>query len=199
MPTAIVLAAGQSTRMGGENKLLLPFRGKTLIENMVDVVTASRVERTVVVLGHEADRVRPLLEHRPVTLVHNHEFEEGMASSIRTGLLAGPPHSEGYMICLTDLPLLEVEDLNGLLEAFASRPAGKDILVPGHHGRRGNPVLFARRYVPEVMEARGPIGGCKGIVKRHPDRVLEVELGNDHALWDIDTLEDYQRLLARGG
>jgi len=196
MVTAIVLAAGQSTRMVGENKLLLPFRGRTLIENMVEAVTRSSVGQTVVVLGHEAERVRPLLEGRPVLLVENADYAEGMASSIRTGLAAAPADAEGYMICLTDLPLLESRDLDLLIEAFARREPEMDILLPSHAGRRGNPVLFSRRYRDEVMQARGPIGGCKGIVKRYAERVREVDLGNDHAVWDIDTPDDYQRLLA---
>jgi len=198
MVTAIVLAAGQSTRMGAENKLLLPFRGKTLIENMLDAVTGSAVGNTVVVLGHEAHRVRPLLEGRPVTLAENSGYVEGMASSIRVGLAAAPADSDGYMICLTDLPLLESRDLNLLIENFIRREPERDILRPSHEGRSGNPVLFSRRYRDEVMRARGPIGGCKGIVKRYAERVREVELGNDHAVWDIDTPEDYQRLLAAG-
>jgi molybdenum cofactor cytidylyltransferase len=195
--TAIVLAAGLSTRMGGQNKLLLPYRGKTLIENMVDVVTSSQVTDTVVVLGHQAEQVRPLLADRPVILVENRAYEEGMAGSIRAGLQAAPPGSDGYMICLTDLPLLEPADLNRLLEAFASRPEDKDILLPAHEGQGGNPVLFAAHYAAEVAQATGPIGGCKGVVKRHPERVQLVELGNDHAVWDIDTPRDYERLLER--
>jgi molybdenum cofactor cytidylyltransferase len=155
------------------------------------------VAETVVVLGHEAERVRPLLAGRPLTLVENRAYAEGMAGSIRTGLDAAPAERDGYLICLTDLPLLETADLERLLEAFAARPAGKDILLPVHEGRRGNPVLFAARYAPEVAGASGPIGGCKGIVQRHPERVGLVELGNDHALWDLDTPEDYRRLLAR--
>ncbi|MBI4084057.1 MAG: nucleotidyltransferase family protein [Candidatus Lambdaproteobacteria bacterium] len=199
MMTAIVLAAGQSTRMGGQNKLLLPFRGTTLIERMVDAVIASGVESTVAVLGHDADRVRPLLENRPVTVAENPAYEEGMAGSIRAGLRAAPAGCDGYMICLTDMPLLEAQDLARLLAAFSGRPAGKDILLASHQGRRGNPVLFAARYREEVAQARGPIGGCKGIVQRYPEQVLAVELGNDHAVWDIDTPEDYQRLLALHG
>jgi molybdenum cofactor cytidylyltransferase len=120
-----------------------------------------------------------------------------MAGSIRTGLQAAPAGSDGYMICLTDLPLLESADLNRLLEAFAGRSGDKDILLPAHEGRGGNPVLFAAHYAAEVAEATGPIGGCKGVVQRHPERVQLVELGNDHAVWDIDTPQDYQRLLER--
>jgi molybdenum cofactor cytidylyltransferase len=199
MIAAILLAAGQSTRMGGTNKLLLPFQGRTLVERMVETVTGSAVGATVVVLGYEAEQVRPLVERSGVTVAVNPEFAEGMAGSIRVGLAACPPGADGYMVCLTDMPLLRAEDLDRLVAAFAGRPAAKDILLAGHGERRGNPVLFAARYRDDVALAQGPIGGCKGIVKRHPDRVLTVDLGNDHAVWDIDTPEDYRRLVAAHG
>jgi len=199
MIAAIVLAAGQSTRMGGTNKLLLPFLGQTLVERMVETVTGSAVGATVVVLGHEAERVRPLVERSGVTVAVNAQYEEGMAGSIRVGLAACPPGAEGYMVCLTDMPLLRSEDLDRLVLAFNRRPAGKDILLAGHGDRRGNPVLFSARYRDEVAQARGPIGGCKGIVKQYPERVMTVDLGNDHAVWDIDTPEDFRQLVAAHG
>lgn len=196
MISAIVLAAGQSTRMGAENKLLLPFRGSTLIEGVVDVVTASRAGETIVVLGHEADRLRPLLAEKPVTLVDNPDYREGMSSSVRAGLGSLSPGATGAMICLTDQPLLEPEDLDRLMAALESQSGGepKSIVVPVFQGQRGNPVLFSLRHRDEVMAARGPVGGCKGIVKSHPEAVLRVEMGNDHILRDIDTPGDYAAL-----
>ena len=223
MISAIVLAAGQSTRMGGENKLLLPFRGGTLIENMVDVVTASRAGETIVVLGHEADRLRPLLAEKPVILADNPAYREGMSSSVRAGLGRVSPQATGAMICLTDQPLLEPEDLDRLMDALAALIGGepengggppkrgdhrqgdsshmeqKSIVVPVFQGRRGNPVLFTMRHRVEVMAARGPVGGCKGIVKRHPEAVLRVEMANDHILRDMDTPEDYAALREQAG
>lgn len=196
MISAIVLAAGQSTRMGADNKLLLPFRGSTLIEGVVDVVTASRAGETIVVLGHEADRLRPLLAEKPVILVTNPDYHEGMSSSIRTGLGRISSQATGVMICLTDQPLLEPEDLDRLIGALESQtePELKSIVVPEFGGRGGNPVLFSLAHRDEVMGARGPVGGCKGIVKKYPESVLRVEMANDHILMDIDTPEDYAAL-----
>lgn len=212
MISAIILAAGQSTRMGSENKLLLPFGESTLIEHMVDVVCASRAGETLVVLGHEGDRLRRVLAEKPVTLVENPDYTEGMSTSIRAGLRCISPRSKGAMICLTDQPLLEPADLNrliGALEAETETSAagtgggpehgganGKSIVVPIYQGQRGNPVLFAISHRNEVMAARGPVGGCRGIVKRYPGAVLSVEMENDHILHDIDTPEDYRALQA---
>jgi len=197
MISAVVLAAGMSKRMGGENKLLLPFRGTTLIGNMVDVVTRAEVGETLVVLGHESERVRAALLGKPVTFVENRDYAEGMGSSVQAGVRAVAPGATGIMICLTDLPLIESAELDRLIGAFEAAAAGdeKSIAVPCHLGQRGNPVLFSARYREEVLSTRGPVAGCRGLVKRYPDRVLEVEMMTDHILRDIDTVEDYRRLV----
>lgn len=158
MISAIVLAAGQSTRMGEQNKLLLPFRGTTLIEHMVDVVTRSPVGETLVVLGHEAERVRPLLAGRPVRVVDNADYAEGQASSIRAGLAQVSPGARGVMVCLTDQPLLEPADLERLIAAFEGA-RDRSIVVPLHRGQRGNPVLFSMRHRDEVLHNRGKVAG----------------------------------------
>ena len=195
MISAIVLAAGQSTRMGGENKLLLPFRGTTIVENIVAAVTGSKVGETIVVVGHEAERVRERLAGRPVTLVENPHFAEGMGSTLKVGLRAASENAAGYIVCLTDLPLVESADLDRLIGAF--REEGQQrIVVPFHGGQRGNPVIFPARYREEVLTTRGPVAGCRGIVARYPEAVLEVEMASDHVLRDIDTPEDYRGLVA---
>lgn len=197
MISAVVLAAGMSKRMGGENKLLLPFRGTTLIGNMVDVVTRADVGETLVVVGHESERVRAALAGKPVTLVENPGYAEGMGSSVQAGVRSVSPHATGIMICLTDLPLIETAELDQLIGAFAAAAARdeKTIAVPCHSGQRGNPVLFSARYREEVLSTRGPVAGCRGLVKRYPEQVLEVEMAADHILRDIDTVEDYRRLV----
>jgi molybdenum cofactor cytidylyltransferase len=196
MITAIVLAAGMSTRMGAENKLLLPFRGTTLIGNMVDVVTRSRVGETLVVVGHEAEQVKAALRGKPVRFVENPAYAEGMGSSVQAGIRAASPQATGLMVCLTDLPLVETAEIDRLIAAFEARPAdGQPIAVPCHRGQRGNPVLMSARYREEALAMRG-VAGCRGIVKRYPERVVEVEMEQDHILRDIDTPEDYRRLVA---
>ncbi|MCH9044595.1 MAG: nucleotidyltransferase family protein [SAR324 cluster bacterium] len=194
--SAVLLAAGSSSRMGGTNKLLLPYGGRTLIEHMADVLLASRLAEVVVVLGHEAEKVRTRLKGRALTLVEHPHYAEGMGSSLRAGLRRVSPHAEAIMVCLTDQPLLEPGDIDRLIGAFG-QAKGQDIVVPIHRDQRGNPVLFSARYLDEVLATRGPVAGCKGIVQRNPGAVQEVEMPNDHILRDIDTPEDYRALMER--
>ncbi|MDH4249247.1 MAG: nucleotidyltransferase family protein [Deltaproteobacteria bacterium] len=193
MISAILLAAGQSTRMGSENKLLMRIGGRTLIERMVDVVTASDIAETILVLGHQAGRVRPLVEAKPVRIVENLDYAEGMGSSFQAGLQAVSPEASAVMICLTDQPLLETEDVNHLIHAFQAQQE-KSMAVPRFKGQRGNPVLFSTRYRAEVMATRGPVAGCRGIIQKYPEAVLAVEMNNDHILWDMDTPADYEAI-----
>ena len=200
MITALVLAAGASRRMGDRNKLLLPFRGRPLIEHVVRTVLAARVGEVVVVLGHEAERVRDALRDLPVAFAHNERFEEGMTTSIQAGLAAASPDAAGYLICLSDLPLIEPAELDRLVTAFerAREADARAIGVPAFEGRRGNPVLFAAHYRPDLLAHRG-MTGCKGIVRQHPEHVVEVEMDTDHVLQDVDTPEAYERVSGGAG
>ena len=204
---AVLLAAGMSTRMGAQNKLLLPFGRGTMIGHMVGVLRAARLTELVVVLGHEADQVRAALEAAnppdapgcPLRVVEHPHFAEGMGSSLKAGLRALSAGLEAVMVCLTDQPLLETADVNRLVTAMGTTltgQGGKNIIVPFHGGQRGNPVLFSAHYLEEVLATRGPIAGCRGIVQRYPNAVLAVEMETDHILRDIDTPEDYQALMA---
>lgn len=194
MIAAIVLAAGQSTRMGEQNKLLLPIGGTTLIARTVDTVLASQAAQTIVVLGHQAERVRAALAGREVTFVHNADFQQGMATSIHAGIGAVAPGTEGVMICLSDLPLVESAELDRLMAEFASHPH-KSIAVPTYQGRRGNPVLFSLRHREEILNVRGAVGGCKSVVRKYPQEVLEVAMPSDGILRDVDTLDDYRAVV----
>lgn len=119
MISAIILAAGESKRTGEQNKLLLPCQGQTIVENFVDTVLGSDVAEVTVVLGHEADRVRNVLGDRPVQFVQNHHYQQRMmTSSIQSGVKTAEPNSQGLMICWSDLPLIEVSDLNHLFTHF---------------------------------------------------------------------------------
>lgn len=196
--SAVLLAAGLSARMGECNKLLLQFQGRTLIEHMAEVLLASRLAEVVVVLGHEAEALRPYLAGRALTLVEHPHFAEGMGSSLKAGLRRVSPGADGIMVCLTDQPLLEPGDINHLIAAFGKGNGGKarKIAVPFYQGQRGNPVLFSSRYLDEVLATRGPVAGCRGIVQRYPEAVQAVEMPDDHILRDIDTPEDYRALIA---
>ncbi len=199
MITAIVLAAGESRRMGSVNKLLLRFGETTLIERVVRTVRQSEAGDVIVVVGHEADRVRAVLEGRHVTVVENDRYLEGMTTSIHAGVRAASPEATGFMICLSDLPLIEPEELNRLIAAFeqAARDEERPIVVPTFESRRGNPVLFSAFYKPALLEHK-ELMGCKEIVQQNPHHVLEVAMATDHVLRDIDTMEAYRRLVDFG-
>ena len=195
MISAIILAAGQSKRMGEQNKLLLSYRGKTMVENIVDTVLSSDVDEAIVVLGHEAEPVKTVLADRPLQFVTNHYYQQGMTSSIQCGVKAADSQSQGLMICLSDLPLIQVDDLNHLSAYFyqSVRLNPDAIVIPVFQGQRGHPVIFSSNYKPEILAHQEPYG-CKGIIRRHSEKVLAVEMGSDRFLQDIDTENDYKNL-----
>ena len=194
MITAIVLAAGESRRMGSANKLLLRFGETTLIERVVHTVRQSEAGEVIVVLGHQAEGVRAVLDGHDVVFVENDRYHEGMITSIHAGVRAVSPEATGFMICLSDLPLIEPEELNRLIEAFKEAVRERPIVVPTFEGRRGNPGLFPVHYKPQLLDHHG-LMGCKEIVQQNPDTVLEVAMATDHVLRDVDTMEAYQRLV----
>jgi len=193
MIAAIVPAAGMSTRMG-RNKLLLAFRDKPLIARAVDTLLESEVDQVVVVLGHEADKVKAKLQGRQVTIVENPSYGQGMSTSIRVGLGAVSSDARAIMIYLADQPLLEPEDVNRLIRAFAeAREHNKSIVVPFFRGQRGNPVILDASYKEAILDVVGE-AGCKRVIKRNPDKVLVVEMETDHVVRDVDRIEDYEGL-----
>jgi molybdenum cofactor cytidylyltransferase len=195
MLTALVPAAGMSTRLG-RNKLLLSFRGKTLIAHAVDTLLASAVDEIIVVLGHEADLVKSALGERRVRFVENRDYREGLSSSVRAGFAAIQEGTRAIMIYLADQPLLEREDVSLLIRAFAEARAGnQSIVVPFFRGQRGNPVIVASSYQSSILTIAGDIG-CRRVIKQNPDQVLAVEMETDHVVRDIDTIEEYEEMLA---
>jgi len=193
MIAAIVPAAGMSTRMG-QNKLLLTYNSKPLIVHAVDTLLSSAIDRVIVVVGHEADKIKESLTGRPVTIVVNRDYRDGMSTSVRAGLAAVPAEADAIMIFLADQPLLVAADVNRLVSAFArATERGKSIVVPFFEGQRGNPVILASSYKESILEVVGDVG-CRRVIKRNPDRVLEVEMETNHVVRDVDTLQDYEAL-----
>jgi molybdenum cofactor cytidylyltransferase len=187
--SAIVLAAGQSARMPGHNKLLLPLAGKTIIAHSVDNLRASRVSELIVVLGFEADKIQTALAGRNIRFITNPNYARGLSTSIIAGIKAVSENTQAILISLGDLPLIKTSEINRLVSAFESTPPAT-IAVPVFQGRRGNPVIFDVCYKPEILALRGDAGG-KSILARYPQHVLEVEMENDYVLRDIDTPEAY--------
>jgi molybdenum cofactor cytidylyltransferase len=191
---AIILAAGRSTRMGGPNKLLAELNGKALVRIVAEQVLASKAQGVVVVTGHQADKVRAALAGLDVHVVHNPDFAEGLAGSVKAGIAAVPADADGAVVCLGDMPLIDAHLVDRLIDAFAP-DRGALIAVPVSDGRRGNPVLWSRRFFPELMTLDGDIG-ARHLIARHAEAVAEMPVEGDGAFLDIDTpqaLEEAQR------
>jgi molybdenum cofactor cytidylyltransferase len=181
---AIVLAAGQSRRMGQDNKLLAPVDGRPMVAHVVDAMLASRGSPVIVVTGHEADRVRAALADRPVQWCHNPDYAEGLSTSLRAGLEA-LPEVEGVLVALGDMPRIKAAQIDRLIAAFHPTE-GSAICVPTVRGKRGNPVLFATRFLPEMRQVSGDVG-ARHLIGAHADEVVEIEMDDDAPLLDIDT------------
>ena len=192
MISSIILAAGESRRMGRQNKLLLQIGSEGLIRKFVESVCASAADAVLVVLGHEAEKIKAVLQDQTVRFVNNTCFEEGMTTSIQSGVKAASTESTGLMICLADLPFAETSDFNRLIQAFTDfrRTESSLIIVPVFQGQRGNPVLFSAEFRDKILTHKGE--GCREIVRQYPQSVREVSMENDNLLRDIDTPEDYK-------
>lgn len=191
MICAMVLAAGLSRRMGVQ-KLLLPFGGKTVIAHIVDQIIESTVDETYVVVGHEGERVSRELSDRRISIVVNSEYESGMLSSVRCGLIALPQECRAVLVALGDQPSLTTKLLDQMVRSF--KETEKKILVPIHNGRRGHPLLFSLGYRDEIMTRYDDVG-LRGLLNAHPDDVFDLSVSTSSVLLDMDYPPDYQREL----
>jgi len=185
MISAIVLAAGTSSRMG-EPKPLLRISGQPLLARTLESVQRSNVGHIIVVLGAEAGRIRREVVMAGATVVVNPDYAAGMSTSLRAGLRAAPPESRGYLIALGDQPFVLPSTIDVLIERHSV--AGGKILVPTYHGRRGNPVLIDRSLAPELEAIRGDVG-CRALFGPHSNDLVEVSVEDPGILLDIDTAE----------
>jgi molybdenum cofactor cytidylyltransferase len=205
MVSAVVLAAGMSTRMG-RNKLLLTFRDKPLVVHAVETLMASKVGEIIVVLGHESEKVWDQLEayagevangaqRGRVRLVKNPDYRDGLSTSVRTGVQAVSPAARAVMIYLADQPLIEPGDVDRIIAALAAAKAeNKTIVVPFFKGERGNPVILDAALRDSILGIVGDVG-CKGVIKRYPEKVYAIEMENDHVVRDVDDVQAYERLV----
>jgi len=184
MLSAILLAAGESKRMGSP-KQLIPWGQSTMVETSVDNLLASDVNEVIVVLGYQADEIEKVIDERSVKIAVNQDYEQGMSTSIITGLKRMDSRSQAIMLALGDQPLIDCHTINKLIEGFCN--ANKGIAVPTYIGKRGHPVIFARKYKEELMKLSGDIGG-RQIIKDHPEDVLEVAVDCEGICIDFDTV-----------
>lgn len=190
---AVVLAAGRSSRMAPRNKLLELVEGKPIVVRVAEVALASRADPVIVVTGCDAERIAAALAGLKATIVHNAAFEDGLSSSLRTGLSALPSDSDGALILLGDMPGIEGGLLDTLMAAFAGPDA---ICAPVRDGRQGNPILWGSGYFAEMMALTGDVG-AKQLIARHSDCVIEVPTASTSIFTDVDAPSDLARARLR--
>jgi molybdenum cofactor cytidylyltransferase len=173
--------------MGGPNKLLAELNGKKMVRIVTEQALASKASKVIVVTGHQGADVTAALKGLDATLVNNPQFADGLATSVKAGIGAVPASADGAIVCLGDMPLIDLKLIDRLIEAFAP-DRGSLIVVPVAGGRRGNPVLWSRRFFPELMTLDGDIG-ARHLIAQHAEAVAEVEVEGKSAFLDIDTPE----------
>jgi molybdenum cofactor cytidylyltransferase len=192
---ALLLAAGQSRRMGGPNKLLEEIDGVPMAARVAQRLLASQARPIVAVLGSKADEIDAALGKLPIERVRNPDFAEGLSTSLKRGIAALPQDLDGALVCLGDMPLVTGRHLDRLIAAF-NPLEGRAIIVPTRRGKRGNPVLWARRFFAEMAQIAGDVG-ARHLIGEHAELVAEVEMDDDAILVDIDTPEALAALRAK--
>jgi len=191
----IVLAAGRSSRMAPHNKLLVPDRaGRPMVARVVDNLLSSAARPVIVVTGHRAEEVRTALAGRPVQVVHAPDYADGLSASLRAGIAAVPATAPAALVCLGDMPLVTGRMIEQLIEAY-DPDEGRSIVVPTCRGKIGNPVLWDRRFFPDIAGLVGDVG-ARALLERHGEYMAQVELDDDAVLRDFDTVESLATLPA---
>ena len=186
---AIILAAGESKRMGFP-KMLITFNGKTMIENVISNITGSDVDNTLVVLGAHSEAITDVIRKSGVKYCFNDIYKEGMLSSVQCGFRNLPSDIEAVLIFQGDQPFITPRVINTVIDAY--RLSGKGIVIPVHEEKRGHPLLIDRKYRDETdkLDTRE---GLRSLAYRYSDDVLEVETDDPGILRDFDTYEEYSK------
>ena len=189
--SGILLAAGLSTRMG-EPKQLLPFGESTIVETVVDSMLGAKFDEVIVVVGHCASQVQEQLSERPVKIVFNPNYQDGMLTSAQAGIRALDA-SDAFGLMLVDQPFITSALIDQVIDAYVH--TDKTIALPSYNYKRGHPVIFHRRYADDTLALGTESGGVRTLFKRHGDDIHYVTVDTDRVLRDIDYREDYERAL----
>jgi molybdenum cofactor cytidylyltransferase len=189
MITAIILAAGQSKRMGTA-KMLLPFGESTIIESVLQSVLSSKVDHVLVVTGARREKIEQTISHLPAETVFNPGYITGMLSSVQCGFEHADTTAEAAVVVLGDQPSLSPATIDHLIDAYRQKKKG--IVLPVFHGRRGHPILIDMKYKEEIQHLNPHIG-LRELIRNHAGDIFEVEVGTDSILQDIDTPKDYEK------
>jgi molybdenum cofactor cytidylyltransferase len=191
---AVVLAAGRSTRMGAVNKMIAEIGGKPLVRIAVEQALASRAHPVIVVTGHERERIEAALAGLPVRFAHNPHYAEGLGTSLKAGISAVPADADGAVVLLGDMPQVDAGLIDRLIGAFDPERGGL-IVAPSIEGRRGNPVVWSRRFFQDLMAIQGDIG-ARHLIGSYAEAVVEVPVAGAAALTDVDTPESLDAVKA---
>jgi molybdenum cofactor cytidylyltransferase len=191
---AVVLAAGRSTRMGAINKLIAEIGGKPLVRIAAEQALASRAKPVIVVTGHEHERVEAALAGLPVRFVNNPDYADGLGTSLKAGIAAVPADADGVVVCLGDMPQVDARLIDKLIAAFDPE-RGALVVVPSIDGRRGNPVVWSRRFFHDLTAISGDIG-ARHLIGSYAEAVVEVPVAGEAALTDVDTPESLSAVKA---
>jgi len=187
MISAILLAAGQSKRMVGENKLTKKIRGIPLIKHSVKNILASSVDELIVVLGYQKEIIEKLIDkNEKIKFVFNNNFESGMASSIKIGLNNLSEKTEAFFICLGDMPMINQDVYNQLIRSRNN----KEIIVPTYKGQQRNPILFSKSMKSIIISIEGDIG-AKKILEQNKDKILKVKIDDINITKDFNTKDNF--------
>ena len=197
MISAILLAAGQSKRMKGENKLLKKIDGVAILNYAVKNILGSTIDEIIIVLGHEKEIVENIIpKNKKIKLVYNKNYKSGIASSIQTGLNFISTKSKAFFVCLGDMPNVNQNIYNKLIKTKnkynkkLKSNLRKEIVIPTYNNQEGNPVLFSIFMKKKIMEIKGD-AGAKKIIELSREKVLNVPLKSDGIILDFDTKEDF--------
>jgi molybdenum cofactor cytidylyltransferase len=184
-----MLAAGLSQRMGGPNKLLLPYQGKPLLAHALKITEEIELRDRIAVTGRDSAKTEALAVSFGFRCVFNPRFAEGLGTSIAAGARALHPEAEGVFIALGDMPEFGPDVCRALADTFTQG----SIVAPLYNGARGHPVLFCKSFFAELSALSGD-EGARSIVRRHASCVAEIETTNPGVLLDVDTREDFARI-----
>ena len=193
---AVILAAGKSRRSGEANKLLFEADGAPLVRRVAEAALASRAIEVITVTGHEADLVATALAGLDLRVVHNPDYQGGLSTSLKAGISAVPEGRTGALVLLADMPRISADIIDLLIGRF-EEGGGNDICAPVFDRRRGHPVLWPRRFFPQLLELSGDTGG-RDLLKRNAAGISAVEVDTADIHFDVDGPQDLQGDLPEG-
>ena len=187
MISAILLAAGQSKRMKGENKLTKKIQDIPLIKLSIKNILNSNIDEIFIILGYQKEIIQKIIgKNDKIKFFFNENYESGIASSIKIGVSKLSEKTDAFFICLGDMPMVNKNVYNQLIKSKSD----KEIIIPTYKGKQGNPILFSKSIKEKIMNIKGDVG-AKKILELNKDKILNVEINNQSVKKDFNTKDDF--------